>query len=264
MNSLKVSVVPLDITWADSDENLYAAESILRRLDKDTDVVVLPELFNTGFVDAVDILHKYAAEGSDSIALQRVKEWSARFNFAIAGTLTVCKDGTFYNRAFFIEPSGESTFYDKSHLFSLSTEPKVYEAGSEGIPVVRFRGWNIALAVCYEVRFPAWLRNNDSKYDVLIIPANWPARRAYAWQHLLIARAIENQSFVVGANRTGSDDSGHYEAGQSYILNYIGKPIHAEVEKLPGVITATMDRDKLHTYRSNFPFLGDADKFRFV
>lgn len=263
MNTLHVAVVPLDITWADVDENLYATERILRTLDKKIDLVVLPELFTTGFISSVDLLGKYAQKSENSHALNRIREWSSRFNFAIAGTMLMEENGSFYNRCFFVEPSGETTFYDKKHLFNLSSEARDFTPGEAQIPVVRYRGWNIAMAVCYEVRFPAWLRNNDEKYDLLVVPANWPVKRGYAWQHLLIARAIENQTYVVGANRSGTDDGGEYN-GLSYIFNYIGKPIHQLANDGAGVLTAEFNREKLLNYRQNFPVSKDADKFRFI
>ena len=208
MNNLKIAVISLDIAWNDSEENLFAAEKALSQLDKNTDIAVLPELFTTGFIDNLAALSNSAEEFSESRTLARLKDWAKNLNFAIAGTYLVKENNKIYNRAFFVEPSGEATFYDKAHLFCQSSESTNFEEGDKTIPVVRYRGWNIALAVCYEVRFPAWLRNNDNKYDVLIIPANWPTKRGYAWQHLLIARAIENQAYIVGANRSGTDDDG--------------------------------------------------------
>ena len=266
MNSLKVASVALDIVWTDIEENLFATENIIHRLDKDVDLLVLPELFTTGFISSASLLIKFAEpeDSGDSLTLRKVKEWAAKYNMAIAGSyLSVSSDGRFHNRGFLVEPSGETTFYIKKHLFSLSSEAENFAAGTDTIPVIRFRGWNIALAICYDLRFPAWLRNRGAMYDVLILPANWPARRAYAWEHLLIARAIENQAYVVGANRSGSDDSGPYGDNKSFILNYVGKSIGEVCAHHKNVLTATLDRDRLLAYRSSFPALNDADNFSF-
>lgn len=263
MNNLKIAVVPLDIVWSDIEENLYITNKLLKKLDKDTDIAVLPELFTTGFIATADLLHKYAEDSSSSGTLETLKDWSRKFNFAIAGSYLVREGEKIINRGFFIEPSGEHTFYDKTHLFRLSAEYKEFSAGSKHIPVIRFRGWNIAIAICYELRFPVWLRNTDNKYDVLIIPSNWPACRAYAWEHLLIARAIENQAYVVGANRSGKDDSGDYDE-LSFIFDYLGKPVHKLISKTNGCVMATLDRENLYKFRSHFPVAEDADKFSFI
>lgn len=259
MNNLKISVVPLDITWTDIEENLFVTERYLEKVERNTDIVVLPELFSTGFISSPELLYKFAEEADNSATLQQIKKWAADFNFAIAGSLLLRKDEQFFNRGFFIEPSGEATFYDKVHLFSQSSEKRDFTAGESPIPIVRFRGWNVALAICYELRFPVWLRNAGNKYDLLIIPANWPAKRAYAWEHLLIARAIENQSYVVGANRSGKDDGGEYD-DLSFVFNYLGKPISQK--KSNGLVNAEINRDKLNDFRNSFPVICDADKFK--
>ncbi len=261
MNNLKVVAAPLDIVWTDIDENIYATSRILDSLGKNVDVVVLPELFSTGFISTPDLLYRFAAQGQKTI--DTLRKWSEKYNFAIAGSVLFLENDKVYNRGFFIEPSGESAFYDKSHLFGLSSEAQNFARGTQRIPIVRFRGWNIALAICYDLRFPAWLRNIDNAYDVLLVPANWPVKRSYAWQHLLIARAIENQAYVVGCNRAGRDDSGEYD-GQTFIYNYLGKPIGHEIAEGSACIEADMDRDRLNAIRKGFPVNADADKFHFV
>lgn len=261
MNNLKIVAAPLDIVWTDIDENIYATSRILDSLDKDVDIVVLPELFSTGFITTPDLLYRFAAAGQKT--LDQLLKWAEKYNFAIAGSILMLEGDKIFNRGFFIEPSGETTFYDKAHLFGLSSEASQFTAGKERIPVIRFRGWNIALAICYDLRFPAWLRNIDNSYDVLLVPANWPVKRSYAWQHLLIARAIENQAYVVGANRAGRDDSGDYD-DMTYIYNYLGKPIGCKISEDSACISAVLDRDRLNAIRRGFPVADDADKFHFV
>lgn len=264
MNSFKTAIISHDIVWGDVSENLYTIEKALSRIEKDTDLVVLPELFSTGFMTSPELLIRYAEDAAHSHTLEQVRNWARRYNMAFTATLLIFQDGSIFNRAFFVEPSGETTFYDKKHLFSLGSESRDFTSGTTPIPVIRYRGWNIALAICYEVRFPAWLRNQGNKYDILVLPANWPTNRAYAWRHLLIARAIENQAYVVGANRSGSDDSGQYGNGdQSFIFNYLGKPIHTPTPAT-NIITATFDHDKLTEYRHHFPVVDDADPFKFL
>lgn len=260
MKDLKIVALPLDIVWADVDENLYSVEKILPEVDKDTDILVLPELFSTGFIATRDSLYQLAENFADSKTLKKLRLWAAKFNFAICGSLLVKKGDEFFNRGFFIEPSGEETFYDKKHLFGQSTEASNFTAGKMPVPVVRFRGWNVAMAICYDLRFPVWLRNVDNRYDVMLLPANWPVKRDYAWKQLLIARAIENQSFVVGANRSGKDDGGEYD-GLTYIFDYLGRPIGEVRDR--GLVYAVCDHEKLNAFRDNFPVYKDADKFSF-
>lgn len=257
MDTLNIVALPLNITWSDTEENLFRAERNLRKLAKDTDIVVLPELFSTGFIGTEELLPKLAEDFASSATLARVRKWARNFNFAIAGSVLIREGDSYFNRGFFIEPSGEETFYDKKHLFSISSEKRILSGGKSPVPVVRFRGWNIALAICYELRFPAWLRNTGYKYDVLIIPANWPESRAHAWQTLLAARAIENQAYVVGANRSGVDDGGVYD-NQTFIFDYLGNPIHKGTD---AAVTATVNRNPLMKFRKNFPAANDADSF---
>ncbi len=263
MNTLKIAALPLDITWVDREENVYALSRALRQVPADTDIVVLPETFDTGAVADTTVFDSTTVSASAEATLDAVRALAHKHNLAIAGSVvTTDRDGRFRNRGFFIEPSGEETFYDKHHLFGLSPEASQFAAGTEPIPVVRYRGWNIALAICYDLRFPAWLRNTDYKYDVLIIPANWPEKRAYAWEHLLIARAIENQAYVVGANRAGSDDYGTYN-DLTYIFDYLGRPImncleHTENTKT-SICVAQFDQSKLNHFRETFPVAKDAD-----
>lgn len=260
MNNLKVAALPLNITWGDVAENLYATELLLQQLPKDTDLVVLPELFTTGFLNTTELLAKHSETVENSKSLDKLRLWARNYNFAIAGSLLVKHGEGFVNRGFFIEPSGEETFYDKRHLFCLSAESRLFESGEEEMPVARFRGWNIALAVCYDLRFPVWLRNKDCRYDLLVIPANWPNSRQYAWKHLLIARAIENQAFVIGTNRSGKDDDGEYN-DSTFIFNYLGKPVESTAVDNSNILTATLDGNKMTAFRNRFPAWRDADKF---
>ena len=262
-NILKIAVMPLDIAWADRDENLYIMTSMAHRVPRNTDVIVLPELFSTGMVTDRAMLTGIADSDSHHPSLDAMRAVAAQCNAAVCGSVAWMTDGgTFVNRCLFVEPNGETTVYDKRHLFVLGNETEIFSAGTApAIPVVRFRGWDIAMAICFDLRFPEWLRYGaDKRYDLLLMPANWPQARAYAWRQLLIARAIENQAFVVGANRSGRSDHGCFD-NQSYVFNYLGMPI---AQPIPGarndgkpdsILVATLSHSDLDDARRGFPVL---------
>lgn len=254
---MKVTVLPLDIVWSDKSENMFAVANKLSQIDKDTDIVVLPELFSTGFV-ADKLTMSTMAESNNGPTMETLRCWASVYNVAICGSFLACSGNQYFNRAFFLEPSGDETFYDKAHLFSLSNESSLLTAGHQPIPVVRYRGWNISLCICYDLRFPVWCRNVDSKYDLMIVVANWPTSRQYAWEHLLIARAIENQAYVIGCNRTGSDDYGKYADCMTFVSDYVGQNISKNEN---GIVSATLDKENLENYRQKFPVLNDCDHF---
>lgn len=262
---LNVAVMPLNIKPGDRDENLYIFSQLISQISRDTDIVVLPELFSTGFISDPIVMRKLADSADSQLTLTFLRELAAKYNTAICGSLLWRNDKNYFNRCFFIEPSGETTYYDKRHLFTLSKEPKLLTAGTSRSPIVRYRGWNIAMAVCYDVRFPVWLRNSDNCYDLMIIPANWPTVRTYDWQHLLIARAIENQACYIGANRSGEDDFGCYD-NNSYIVDHrgqlVGTTTDCNTDKASlGIITATLPLNDLEKYRTTFPVSASADDF---
>lgn len=259
MNSkLRVAALPLAIEWADKDANIAAVEKALEKLPAGTDVIVLPELFSTGYSDDPDVLAALA-ERNTGATVDKIKEWAARTGAAIAGSYLASTHPKIYNRGFFIEPSGEETFYDKRHLFSLSKEAQLFAPGDERPRIVRFRGWNISLIVCYDLRFPVWCRCRQGEYDLLLVTANWPKARGYAWEHLLIARAIENQCCVVGANRGGSDVYGDY-SNMTYIFDGRGMAVGVQPVDCPFIV-ADLDGERQKSYRRNFPVLNDADDF---
>lgn len=259
-STLKVATLPLNIKWNDCEHNLMEVASRLHTLAPDTDILVLPEMFTSGFVktpELLDAVSKYA-----DATLATIKGWSERHNVAIAGSFQVKEDGKTYNRAFFVEPSGETTIYNKRHLFCLSPESQLCAQGTQLPPVIRFRGWNISMIVCYDLRFPVWCRNDQQRYDILLVPANWPSSREYAWKHLLIARAIENQAIVVGANRSGEDEYGNYN-NTSFIMDYAGHIVAPKEtpNDASEFIYATFTKEELTKWRSKIPVFNDADNF---
>jgi len=258
-NMLNVAVVPIDIAFANPAANLECVGKKLDSIADGTDIIVLPELFSTGYVKDREMLDKLA-EDNNGQTITTIRRWASDVNAAIAGSFLAVDDNKFFNRGFFAEPSGEITFYDKKHLFAPGGETKVYSGGATRFFPVRFRGWNVMLFICYDLRFPVWCRNRGLEYDIALFPANWASSREYAFTQLLIARAIENQACVVGANRSGSDTFGDYPVSMSNIYDWFGNP----VGKLDNdeIITAVLDRDAMNKFRNRFPVYLDADKFQ--
>lgn len=260
-HTINVAAVYMDIAWVDRKENLYEMRRRVLQLRHKADIAVLPELFSTGFVKDPSQMSQLADTVGEHPSLDAMKEAAAEAGVAVCGSVLYAGtdasgNRVYFNRCYFVEPSGEVEYYDKRHLFSLTAEAKVLKAGNRRSPVIRFRGCNIAMAVCYDLRFPEWMRNNaDNPYDLLLIPANWPESREHAWTSLLCARAIENQCYVVGTDRTGSDDMGTYGA-LSRIFSPQGHSIGTDNPNL-GALIATVDLDALRGYRAAFPVLRD-------
>lgn len=256
---LRVAALPLPIVTGDKKANIDAVRSAFQVLPQRTDIVVLPELFSTGYIDDAAIMNNLAERNTQD-TVDILKELAKHYSVAIAGSYLASTPPNIYNRGFFIEPNGDETYYDKRHLFSLSKESQIFTHGDKPSVIVRFRGWNISLIVCYDLRFPIWCRNKNNAFDLLLVPANWPQSRGYAWEHLLIARAIENQCCVVGADCGGSDKFGSYE-GLTQI--YDGRGIPVGFEDGPFVV-ADLSRKIQDEYRRNFPVANDADDFDII
>ena len=210
---MRVTLLQTDIVWEDKQENLRLLREKLIKLRGVAEIVVLPETFSTGF--SMDSRRLAEPVSGETITLLR--QWAAEFQFAIAGSYIACDekadanknavpspDKSYYNRAFFLTPEGEAYYYDKRHLFRMGQETEHFTAGSQR-SVISYRGWNILLLVCYDLRFPVWSRNVNNEYDLLIYVANWPVPRRRVWDILLQARALENISYVCGVNRIGTD-----------------------------------------------------------
>ena len=257
---MKICAIPFDIVYASPEENLAAAGHALEQVEDDTDVVVLPELFTTAFVPDLGSV-KVLAEDNSGRTVDTLRRWARKGGYAIAGSF-LATDGSdsYFNRGFFVEPDGKATFYDKRHLFPLSTEDKVYTPGRAMAPRIDFRGWVFRIVLCFDVRFPVWTRNRpEDMYDVLIVPANWPHSRAGQFRILLAARAVENQIYVVGADRSGVDAYGEYLDCDSAIYDNLGNPMH-EVRR-GGYLYAVLDQDALLEGRRRFPAYIATDKW---
>mgnify|MGYP001108941156 CR=1 FL=1 len=256
--NLKIALIPIDIQLGKTEENLITAKKLTDRVDSDTDLIVLPEMFNTGFTSDVKLL-KSIAEPNDGHTISTLRTWASEKQTAIWGGFTAVDNGRYYNRGFMIDDKGNVVFYNKRHLFRYGGESRILTAGNEKSPVINYKSWNLKMSICYDLRFPVWNRAVANNYDVLIVPANWAHARVFAWKHLLIARAIENQAFVLGCNREGSDVYGHYPAGDSFAFNNWGDDI-ADT-RADGTIYATLDADTFRADRERFAPWRDADKF---
>lgn len=279
---LNVAVLSLDIAVANPAENLRRVGQMLERLPNDTDVAVLPELFTTAFMRDTDTLLT-CAEFRDGPTMRFLREQAQLHDLLLIGSY-LAKEAVgegkheYFNRGFMVFPDGSHEFYDKHHLFCLSPEARLITHGRRRPPVREFRGWNISMLICYELRFPVWDRNVDMKADFVAVPANWPDARGYAWRQLLIARSIENQVVMAGADRSGSDDYGTY-TNLSLITDELGRPIAPPITEhlvgcppptAPGsvipspygpILTATLSLAKVHRLRYWLPTHRDADHF---
>ncbi len=260
--NLRVSLIEDAIISDDKQANIAQLKRNMQNVPEGTDLVVLPELFTTGFVNDRDKAMELAERNIDE-TLSAIHRLASDYQCAIAGSFLAHTAGQLYNRAFFVEPSGEETFYDKRHLFTFGGEDKVFKQGHSLSPIIRFRGFNIKMVVCYDLRFPVFCRNVKNDYDVLLVVANWPKARENAWRQLLYARAIENEAYVLGLNRCGTDNEGlEYSEGSSLVIDFKGKLI-TERGASP-VIAADLSLPALNRFREKFPVWQDADDFKML
>jgi predicted amidohydrolase len=254
MSTLSVSVVQSELHWHDPVRNLEHFSTILQQLEQKTHLVVLPEMFSTGFT-----MHaEKHAERMDGRSVAWMSETAQALAAAVCGSLIIEEDGRYFNRFLLMRPDGDLQYYDKRHLFRLAGEHEHYVAGT-GNRTFTLRGWRIRPMICYDLRFPAWSRNRG-EYDLLVYVANWPDPRHQAWETLLRARAIENLAYVAGVNRIGTDGNGLHYAGGSAIIDYLGNYLTAPGDQ-PNVSTASLDLSALTAFRRKFPFHVDADEF---
>ncbi len=258
---LNVAILPLDIKQNDVDSNLCAVETAIAGLKPNTDMIVLPEMFSTGFTTDKKVISS-VAESNHGKTITRLRELSTKNGIAIWGGFVAKEGADFFNRGFMICADGSIEFYDKRHLFRMGGEREVFTSGHSRSPIVNIKGWKLAMAICYDIRFPAWNRNLNLKYDALIVPANWAHSRLYAWKQLLIARAIENQAYVVGCNRSGTDEFGEYPLEDSFAFNHWGKEI-SEADP-SGILYCEFNAAQLIRDRERFCPWRDADKFEFT
>jgi omega-amidase len=252
---MKISLVQPDTIWERKSENLKDLEKLILPLFNNTDIVVLPEMFNTGF--SMD--PKRLGELPFKETFAWMKSMAEEGSFGICGSYIVKEGDQFHNRFVFVSPQNEVWNYDKRHLFSMAGENNFFSAGKERVTFL-FRDVRICPLICYDLRFPVWSRNRND-FDLIIYSANWPERRKTAWNELLRARAIENQCFVAGVNRVGVDGNGIKYIGESVIINALGEVTADAGQDHPCTITGEISMNELSEFRTRFPFMNDADEF---
>jgi predicted amidohydrolase len=254
--SFRVSIVQQPLVWQDPTANRAHIAAVLAPLAGNTDLVVLPEMFTTGFT----MEPQAQAENADGPTRAWLREQAKALDAAVGGSVAVREHGRFYNRFMLAMPEGLTYWYDKRHLFRMGGEHRQYDAGVHAL-IVEWRGARLCPLVCYDLRFPVWSRRRpELEYDVVIYSANWPAARCFAWSALLRARAIENQAYCIGVNRVGDDGNGVAHAGDSVVNDFLGQPL-LELDDQAQVKTVALDLEALHAWRDKFPAHLDADAF---
>ena len=256
MADLTVSFIQTKLHWQDAAANRATLDVALARLSAPTDLIVLPEMFTTGFSMEAATL----AEPMDGPTVAWLRAHAAAHNAVITGSVIIEENGQYYNRLLWVRPDGSLSYYDKRHLFTLAGEQHTYTPGQTRL-VEEWRGWRICPLVCYDLRFPVWSRNQPvAPFDLLLYVANWPAVRRTAWMTLLRARAIENVACALGVNRVGRDNLGHDYSGDSALLDAQGNYL-VEAGAENAVFTYTLQRDELDAFRARFAALHDGDAF---
>lgn len=256
IQNLKITVFQAYLFWENIDKNL---QNITLRLSggvrEKTDLIVLPEMFNTGFTMKAEEL----AEEMDGKTMQWLVKTAKDYECVVTGTLIIKENGNYYNRMIWMLPTGEYQHYDKHHLFGLGDEDKNFKPGNKQV-IVELKGWKIRLAICYDLRFPVWLRNKNEEYDILLLVASWPDKRSSHWRTLIHARAIENQTYVIGVNRVGHDGNQVYHSGHSMCIDPYGNTVYYKPED-EDLYTFSINYPDLEKIRRQFPFLKDSDNF---
>ena len=252
---MKTALIQSDLYWENASENRKCFEVKINQLDSEVNLIVLPEMFSTGFT----MNPSAVAETMQGETVLWMKTMAKAKNSAVAGSLVIVENEKYYNRMLFVFPSGETQFYDKRHLFSLAGEDEFYTAGTQKV-IVDYLDWKICLQVCYDLRFPVFVRNVEN-YDLLLYVANWPKVRTNAWDTLLKARAIENLSYVIGVNRIGLDANNFEHIGHSQAIDFLGNYI-LEPQETEDVFVLELDKNVMLEARKKFAFLNDKDSFK--
>jgi predicted amidohydrolase len=258
MANLSITTVQTNLYWEDKAANLKMLEEKIGELNH-AEVVVLPEMFSTGFSMRPEVM----AEPIDGNTVTWMKNLASKKNFILTGSLIIEEKGLYFNRLIWMQPNGQFGYYDKRHLFAYAGEHEHYTSGRKRL-IVQVKGWRILLLTCYDLRFPVWSRqkitDNKPEYDAIVYVANWPDRRSHAWKALLVARAIENQCYVIGVNRTGVDGNGIYHSGHTSVIDPLGETIY-QVNDLEETMTHSLSYQNLQSIREKLPFWKDGDSF---
>jgi omega-amidase len=273
MSSLTFSLIQTNLHWEDKTANLAMLEEKINSLSEKTEVIILPEMFSTGF-SMKPALFAETMEGEGVAWMKRI---SAEKKVILTGSLIIEEKGNYYNRLIWMLPNGTFGFYNKRHLFAFAGEDKHYSAGDKRL-IASVKGWKINLQICYDLRFPVWARQSapvtalnvgpqeqpqlqkPGEYDVLVYVANWPERRSHAWKTLLQARAIENQAYVIGVNRVGNDGNNIYHSGDSLLASPLGEVLYTKAHD-EDIFTISLQKESLDEIREKMPFWKDADPF---
>jgi omega-amidase len=253
MNDLQVTIVQSDIIWKSARENVVRYSEMFSDHKESTDLILLPEMFQTGFCTDPGVI----AETMDGDSVRWMKRTAESLKCSVAGSLIIRESRRFFNRLIYIDQYANLTWYDKRHLFRMAGEDVKFTAGLKRL-IIPLKGWQISFQICYDLRFPVWSRNQDD-YDILVNAANWPAARDDVWNTLLRARAIENQSYVIGVNRVGTDGNNISYTGDSMVINPKGIVIGSIPESREDLITVKLSWDELADFRKKFPVWKDRD-----
>jgi len=251
---MRLTIIQTNLHWEDPEANRKMFSTKFANLINKTDLIVIPEMFTTGF----SMRSKEFAETMDGPTVSWLKESANKIGAVITGSMIIREGENFFNRLLWVNPNGEIIHYDKKHLFTLSGEQKHYMAGTERV-LIEYLGWKICPLICYDLRFPVWSRNTEN-YDLLLYVASWPDRRREAWQTLLKARAIENQCYTIGVNRVGEDGSKLRYVGDSTLIDFAGKSLLA-AESIEGEFTMEISLSERKDFINKLPFLADRDDF---
>jgi len=260
MENLNITIIQTALFWEDRPKNLDHFRSLIDGIEEPADLIMLPEMFNTGF----SINPEFCAETIDGPTMLFLRQMAKTRQTAVTATLLVMDEGEYVNRLFFFYPDGTFLSYDKRHLFRLSDETKIFKGGNERV-VIPFRGWKLMPMICYDLRFPVWSKNRiidgEYEYDFLFYLANWPVMRSEAWKALLPARAIENLAFVAGVNRIGEDGNGMPHSGDSMVVDPKGNILFQAQAGEETVKTVTLNYEDMRLFRESFAFGLDWDTF---
>ena len=252
---LNVAIIQTNLVWENPIQNRLNFSKKINTITKDIDLIILPEMFTTGFTMNPNIV----AENMEGVTVKWMKQIAKEKQAAITGSIVISENKEYFNRLLFVEPSGIIHQYNKRHTFTLAGEHLVYTAGKKH-SIIEYKGWKINPLICYDLRFPVWARNTQD-YDFLFYVANWPKPRIAAWDALLKARAIENMSYCIGVNRVGLDANNLEYPGHSIIYDLFGNVVEACKDNKEDVIIATLYKDHLKNYRQKLQFLNDRDSF---
>lgn len=261
MSALTITLIQTNLYWENKEANLAMLEKKIMAIAEKTEIIILPEMFSTGFSMQPELL----AETMDGNTVVWMRQIATAKRVILTGSLIIEEQGNFFNRLVWMLPNGEYGYYDKRHLFAYAKEEQHYTPGNKRL-IASVKGWKINLLICYDLRFPVWARQQSqeaTEYDLLVYVANWPERRIHAWKTLLQARAIENQCYVAGVNRVGRDGNDIFYPGESMIVNATGEVQYHKTND-EDIFTITLQKDSLDEVRKRFPFWKDADAFTII